>query len=228
MKTGGEYRRLTNKVRALSAGLLATLILALWGAGGEVPAAADGAVTIVVDPGHGGADGGAVSDGGVQEAGLNLTVAKLLKAQLEELGMAVIMTREDDNALASTKKADMAARRSIMNRAGVDGVVSIHMNKFGDCAVHGPMAFYMEGSEEGEKLARAVIDSVTSAIGAPPRPPNPGDYYVIRESEPVAVLVECGFLSNSADVQLLCDPAHQAILAKAIAQGVYSYFNMLD
>ena len=155
-------------------------------------------------------------------------MAKLVKAELEALGMEGILTREDENALAATKKADMAARKSIMNSPGVDGVVSIHMNKFTDCSVHGPMAFYMEGSVEGERLAKAVIDSITSAIGAPERLANPADYYVIRESKPVAVLVECGFLSNSGDVKLLTDPAHQKKLAKAIAAGVDSYFNMLD
>ena len=219
-----------NKVRTLAAALLITLFAALLSAE-TAPVTADGKLTIVVDPGHGGADGGAVSADGIQEAGLNLTVAKMLKAQLEELGMEVIMTRQDENALASTKKADMAARRSIMNQNGVDGVVSIHMNKFTDCSVHGPMTFYMEGSEEGAKLAKAVIDSITTAIGASARLANPGDYYVIRESKPVAVLVECGFLSNSNDVKLLTDPIHQKTLAKAIAAGVHSYFsgvNVLD
>ena len=230
MRLDGEWRRILNKVRTLAAALLITLFAALFSAETE-PVSAEGKLTIVVDPGHGGADGGAVSADGIQEAGLNLAVAKMLKAELEELGMEVIMTREDQNALAATKKADMAARRSIMNQAGVDCVVSVHMNKFTDCSVHGPMAFYMEGSAEGEKLAKAVIDSITGAIGAPTRLANPGDYYVIRESEPVAVLVECGFLSNSNDVKLLTDTIHQTTLAKAIAAGVHSYFsgvNVLD
>ena len=229
MELSGECRRILNRVRVLAAGLLVILLGAVFSPE-SIPAAADGKFTVVVDPGHGGVDGGAVSSDGVTEAGLNLTVSKLLKGELEALGMGVILTREDDNALADGKKADMAARRSIMNQGGVDAVVSIHMNKFTDCSVHGPMAFYMEGSEEGQKLAKTVIDSVTAAIGAPTRLANPADYYVIRESKPVAVLVECGFLSNSEDVKLLQDPAHQKILAKAIAEGVYSYLagNGLD
>ncbi len=230
MKLKGEYRRIANKGCTLALGLILTFLAAAFSAETQ-PVAADGKLTVVVDAGHGGADGGAVSADGIQEAGLNLAVAKLVKTQMEDLGMEVIMTRENEDALASNKKADMAARRSVMNRPGVDCVVSIHMNKFTDCSVHGPMAFYMEGSEEGEKLAKTVIDSITAAIGASPRPANPGDYYVIRESEPVAVLVECGFLSNSEDAKLLCDPVHQRTLAKAVADGVKSYFdgvNMLD
>lgn len=230
MRLDGECRRILNKVRTLAAALLVMLLAALFSVEAS-PVAADGKLTVVVDAGHGGADGGAVSSDGIQEAGLNLAVAKMLKAELEALGMEVIMTRQDENSLAAAKKADMAARGSIMNQSGVDCVVSIHMNKFTDCAVHGPMAFYMDGSAEGEKLAKTVIDSVTSAIGAPTRLANPGDYYVIRESKPVAVLVECGFLSNSQDVKLLTDPVHQKTLAKAIAAGIKSYFdvaNVLD
>ena len=230
MKLKGEYRRMINKACTVALGLALTFLAAAFSTEAR-PVSGDGKLTVVVDAGHGGGDGGAVSADGTAEAGLNLAVAKLVKAELEALGMNVIMTRENGDALASTKKADMAARRSIMNSPGVDCVVSIHMNKFTDCSVHGPMAFYMQGSAEGEKLAKAVIDSITAAISAPPRPANPGDYYVIRESEPVAVLVECGFLSNSRDAELLCDPAHQRTLAKAVAEGVKSYFdgaNMLD
>lgn len=223
MKLRAECRRILVKAQAIGAAVLLAALGVLFFRE-PLPAAADCSLTIVVDPGHGGADGGAVSPEGIEEAGLNLTVSLLLKEELEALGMEVILTREEDTALAPTKKADMAARKSIMNQPGVDAVVSVHMNKFTDCAVHGPMAFYMEGSSEGEKLATSVIAAVTAAIGADSRPANPGDYFVIRESRPVAVLVECGFLSNSHDAALLTDPAHQKKLARAIAEGVQDYF----
>ena len=139
-------------------------------------------------------------------------------------GVEAILTRSDERALAEGKKADMAARGKIMNGEGVDLVVSVHMNKFTDPSVHGPMAFYMKGSAEGEKLAKTVIDSITDELGAPRRIANPGDYYVIRESMPVSVLVECGFLSNSGDEALLQQEQHQKKLAHAIARGIFSYF----
>ena len=179
---------------------------------------------VVIDPGHGGSDGGAVGVSGVKEAGLNLAVSLYLKEELEALGMEAILTRSDERALAEGKKADMAARGKIMNGEGVDLVVSVHMNKFTDPSVHGPMAFYMKGSAEGEKLAKTVIDSITDELGAPRRIANPGDYYVIRESMPVSVLVECGFLSNSGDEALLQQEQHQKKLAHAIARGIFSYF----
>ena len=152
------------------------------------------------------------------------SLTKDKKEELEALGMEAILTRSDERALAQGKKADMAARGKIMNGEGVDLVVSVHMNKFTDPSVHGPMAFYMKGSAEGEKLAKTVIDSITDELGAPRRIANPGDYYVIRESMPVSVLVECGFLSNSGDEALLQQEQHQKKLAHAIARGIFSYF----
>lgn len=182
------------------------------------------AFTVVVDAGHGGADGGATGiDTGVVEAGLNLTVARLLEETLTARGVCVIMTREDEHALADTKRADMEARREILREQAADLVVSIHMNKFTDRSVSGAMAYYMQGSADGEKLAQCVIDSVCDAIGQRRRAANPGDYFVIRECAVPAVLVECGFLSNPEDEKKLQDEAHQRLLAEAIADGVMAY-----
>ena len=169
-------------------------------------------------------DGGAVgTDSGVVEAGLNLSVALLLKEALEAEGVVVIMTREDGEALADTKRGDMEARRDILRRSDADLVVSIHMNKFTDRSVSGAMAYFMQGSAEGEALAQAVIDSVCDAIGQKRRAANPGDYFVIRECAVPAVLVECGFLSNAGDEKRLQDAAHQQALARAICAGILSY-----
>lgn len=187
--------------------------------GGLVPG-----YTVVVDPGHGGKDGGATgARTGIPEAGLNLTVSQLVQAGLESAGYQVILTRTDEDALAPDKQGDMAARKAIMNQSGVDVVVSIHMNKFSDPSVSGPMAFYMQGSQPGEALATQVIQAVCNAIDRPLRKANPGDYFVIRESTPPSVLVECGFLSNAQDEALLQDPAHQQKLADGIVAGIRAY-----
>ena len=188
-----------------------------------VPVTADG-YTIVVDPGHGGFDGGAVgSASGVVESGLNLTVASLLRDALTEQGITVLMTRETEDALGGTKQSDLAARRAMFTRDEVDLVVSIHMNQFSDPDVSGAMAYYMTGSGEGQKLAQSVIDSLCDAIGRNRRLANPGDYFVIRECKCPAVLVECGFLSNPEDEAALQQPEYQQKLAKAIAAGILSY-----
>ncbi len=189
----------------------------------EAVSVAAGKYTVVVDAGHGGPDGGAVGVHGTVEAGLNLTVAQLLKAELERRGVTVIMTRETVDALGDTKKADMAARGRIIAMPEADVVVSVHMNKFTDCSVHGSMAYYMQGSDEGGILAQCVIDAVTDITGQGRRDANPGDYFVLRKGAAPSVLVECGFLSNSEDEAKLTDEAYQRLLAKGIADGVCAY-----
>ncbi len=184
-----------------------------------------GSKTVVIDAGHGGQDGGAVGRiTGVKEDGINLSVALLLKDKLEQLGFTVIMTRTSDSALADAKKDDMKMRRDIMNQDGVSIVVSIHMNKFSDTSIKGPMAFYMKGSAEGERLATSIICALCDALGNPRRLANPGDYFVIRESVPPAVIVECGFLSNADDEKLLQTAEHQSKLVEGIAAGITAYF----
>lgn len=182
------------------------------------------AVTVVVDAGHGGSDGGAVGSGsGVPEAGLNLAVAERLAALLQENGLTVIMTRSTGAALADTKRGDMQVRKTILSGPDVDLVVSIHMNKFTDPAVSGAMAYYMLGSEEGRRLAQQLIDALCDATGRPRRLANPGDYFVLRECPAPAALVECGFLSNASEEKKLLQPEYQQLLAEAVAKGVLAY-----
>ena len=180
---------------------------------------------VLIDAGHGGEDGGAVgTDTGVIESGLNLDYALALKSALEERGMQVVLTREDERALAATKRQDLARRREIMAECGADITVSLHMNKFADRSISGPMVFYMKGSEEGEKLAGFVIASVCEAIGRDARHANPGDYFVIRENPMPAIIVECGFLSNSSDEALLQTAEHRDALILGVAKGIEEYF----
>ena len=181
--------------------------------------------TVVLDPGHGGFDGGATGvDTGTPEAGINLAVSKLVKVQLEEQGCTVVLTRPDEEALGNDKQSDLRARREIMNAEGVDAVVSIHMNKFSDRTISGPMVFYMTGSSPGQALAECMVKEVCDAVGRNQRMANPGDYYVIRETLPPAVIVECGFLSNPEDERMLLTEEYQQKLATGIAKGVYEYF----
>lgn len=181
---------------------------------------------VVVDAGHGGKDNGTSGcKSGVSEAELNLKVAKLVQAGLKEANIQVILTREDENALGSNKKADLAKRRELMRGEAVDLVVSVHMNSFTDSSIFGPMAFYMKGSEQGEKLAASVIREVCTSINHPLRLANPGDYFVIRECTAPSVLIECGFLSNASDEVKLAQPEYQQKLAEGIVKGVVFYLN---
>ena len=207
------------------AGLTAPRSLpAMAGAGSETQTIPEGAVVVVVDAGHGGFDGGAVgTESGAVEAELNLKVAKLLADELTKFGYYVIMTRSTDEALADSKDADMKRRAEIFKMPEVDLVVSVHMNKFRDRSVSGPMVFYMKGSQEGEALASSVMSSLCSVLGRSQRYANPEDLFVLRVPEAPSVLVECGFLSNADDERLLANPEHQKKLAAGIAAGIREY-----
>lgn len=182
------------------------------------------AYTVVIDAGHGGYDPGAIgSETGTVEAELNLSVAKLLEKKLADAGCRVIMTRSGEEALGDTKDLDMNERKRIMQAEGVDIVVSIHMNKFRDRTVSGPMVFYMKGSESGRELAECVIAGVCESVGRPPRLANPEDLFVLRVPSAPSVLVECGFLSNASDEALLNTEAYREKLADGISSGIGAY-----
>lgn len=179
---------------------------------------------VILDAGHGGFDAGASGpDTGVKESDLNLQVALLVQEALEDAGVRVLMTRTDAGALGDTKREDMARRGQLLSIEGADAAVSIHMNKFTDRKVRGPMAFYQAGAEAGQALAAAVIDSLTDALDLSPRLPNPGNNFVTRVPPCPAVLVECGFLSHPQEELLLQEPEYQRAIAEAIARGVLSF-----
>ena len=215
--------------------MLGTLSLAWIGLNGtkSIPTAAkpfeteqitEGAFTVVIDAGHGGFDGGAVgSKTGTAESGLNLEVAKLLSAKLTGAGVRVIMTRNDENALGETKDEDMKARKEIMLDPSAGLVVSIHMNKFSDSTISGPMVFYMRGSDEGRTLAEYVMGGICEKTGRQKRQVNPEDLFVLRTPRVPSVLVECGFLSNPEDEARLLTKEYRESLAEGIADGIAEY-----
>lgn len=179
---------------------------------------------VILDAGHGGFDAGASgTDTGVRESDLNLRVALLVQRALEDAGVRVLMTRSDPGALGDTKQEDMARRGALLQTEGADAAVSIHMNKFSDRKVRGPMAYYQAGAQAGQALATCVIHSLTEALALKPRLANPGNNFVTRIPPCPAVLVECGFLSHPEEEHLLQNEAYQKTIADAIAQGVLAF-----
>lgn len=180
--------------------------------------------TVAIDPGHGQPDGGAVgTDTGIAEESINLAYARALSEELASLGIASVLTRTDEAALDFSKKKDMAKRVDIINSSKADAAISIHMNKFSDRSVSGPMAFYSAASLQSEALAKSVLDSVCLAIGRPARIVNPGDYYITENSLPPTIILECGFLSNAADEALLLTDDHMRTMMRAAAQGIVTF-----
>ena len=181
---------------------------------------------VVLDYGHGGGDCGAVGiDTGVWESDLNLLIGERTARALEDRGCFVLRTRTGADALADTKRDDMAYRGAILCTEGADCTVSIHMNKFADRRVRGPMCYFQAGAEEGKALAQCVIDALCGALGRGARLANPGNNFVTRIPSVPSVLVECGFLSNPEDERALQDPACQQTIADAIAEGVLAYLS---
>lgn len=180
--------------------------------------------TVVIDPGHGGRDGGVVgTTSGKKESDINLAIAKSLKHFLTEAGYRVVMTRETDEDLATSgasfKKSDMAARKKIIEEAGADLVVSIHQNSYPRKDVHGAQVFYAPSSEIGkayaDKMQSVLNDSLSSDRAA-----KSADYYILQCTEVPSVLVECGFLSNPAEESLLLTEDYRQKVAYTLCTGV--------
>lgn len=183
--------------------------------------------SVVVDAGHGGFDSGATGKSGVREDELNLIVAKYLKAELEDNGMEVVMTRTDGNLLADTKDGDFEKRKQIIQGSGSDIVVSVHMNSFPqDTSCAGPIVIYMPGSVQGEKLAKAIQQCLNDSLD--PKSPyeaRSDNLYILRCGMQPSVLIECGFLSNREEEKKLQQEDYQRKIAKAVCEGIIAYFN---
>ena len=179
---------------------------------------------VILDYGHGGSDCGAIGvDTGVYESDLNLQIGERTARALEDRGCFVLRTRTSADAIGDTKRDDMARRGAILLSDGADCTVSIHMNKFSDRKVSGPMCYFQAGADEGKVLAQRVIDALCLTLERKPRLANPGNNYVTRIPAVPSVLIECGFLSNPEDERNLQDPDYQQRLADAIADGILDY-----
>jgi len=196
---------------------------------------------VVVDAGHGGGDGGAVWNG-IVEKNLALTLALKLKAQLEKMGIEVQMTRSKDVFVSLENRAAVA------NRAKADVFVSVHLNSAGnEAGVRGIETYYCTNKSlgavramqaafklkttvglrdrRGEKLASVVQRSVCQGTSGLDRGTKERAYTVVHGASCPAVLVECGFISNSKEAALLKTRAYQEKLAGGIARGIASFLH---
>lgn len=187
-------------------------------------------ITVVVDAGHGGIDPGKVGINGSYEKDINLAIAKYLKEILEKKKCRVIMTREADAGLyqdsdTNKKVSDLRRRVEIMNAPEVDIVVSIHQNSYTGESSKGAQVFYQRTSEKGEQMAKTIQAQLISSLGTwNHRQAKANDsYFLLKKTTKPAVIVECGFLSNSEEAARLCDESYQRQVAWAIAQGTLTF-----
>lgn len=182
---------------------------------------------IIIDPGHGLPDGGAIGADGTIESTLNLKVSKLLEKNLKKSKFGVIMTRSGENAISDIKKEDMTERLNIMTNSGADIFVSIHMNKFTDSKYCGAQVIYSANDEYSEMLAKSIqselcaLEENKQKREAAKSHPN---IYLMKNAVIPAVIVECGFLSNAEEERLLNQSDYQKKLADAITNGIKNYY----
>jgi len=190
--------------------------------------------TIIVDAGHGGEDGGAVSNDGVSEAEINLKIALKLQQLLEQSGSNVVLTRSDNNAiydvdkktLREKKNSDIRNRVKIGNNSSADIFVSIHLNKIPENQYYGWQTFFKDGNEDGKRLATCIQNNLNETMQKENKrtPLKINNVYIIKHVEIPTVIVECGFLSNSEEEKQLQQEEYQTKLAWGIYNGIMEYF----
>ena len=187
-------------------------------------------LTVVIDAGHGGIDGGVVGrESGTKESDINLAISRMLQEKFEEAGFNVVQTRETEAGLygAATsgyKKRDMKKRAEIINKSVPALVISVHQNFFSMSSRRGAQVFFRESSEQSKTLACLVQSSLNSMPECVKQSdPLKGDYYILNCSDYPSVIVECGFLSNAQDEALLLDQGYREKLVDAISAGALAF-----
>lgn len=186
--------------------------------------------TVVIDPGHGGIDGGAISVLGDEEQEINLNISLKLRDMLKEKGIGVVMTRETDTGLygendRNKKVADMKARCSLINEVNPDIMVSVHQNNYSSEGVKGAQVFYYSYSLEGEKAAVILQNHLRESLDKnnERKAKKNDNYYILINVKCPAVIAECGFLSNYSEAELLKSDEYQEKVAQALFDGICEY-----
>lgn len=186
---------------------------------------------VVIDPGHGGEDPGALGSNGVHEKDIVLEVSKKLSDTLRQSGAQVLITRESDRDLSDpelrnlykVKVQDLTRRVELANQNNADIFLSIHVNSFPDKRENGAQTFSQPGSEESKKLAVAIQKELNNFLENPGREAKQVDYFANRMTKMPSVIVEIGFISNPGEEKLMQDPVYQNKIAWSIYAGIARY-----
>lgn len=193
-----------------------------------------GAPVVIIDAGHGGEDGGAIGTNGVCEKDLNLSVALELEQMLSSAGIRTRLTRDTDTLLYDRasdyhghKKAQDAAARVAIAREYEDAVfISIHMNSFSQSKYKGLQVYYSENSPRSAALAEYVQSAVAKSLqpqNTRKIKPSAGSIFVLDNVGHPAILIECGFLTNPEECELLCTQEYRSRLCATLYFAVIEY-----
>lgn len=206
----------------------------LWQGSTAVISHAETGHVVMIDPGHGGYDPGAVTSQGVYEKSINLQIAQKVKEMLGPSGIVVFLTREEDidyvpdgvKGKNTKKQIDLNRRIDMANEAKADVFVSLHVNATTTGQNSGAETFYHYKSESGKGLAVLIQRELIKIPGMNRRIAKPGDFYVINNTSMPAVIVEVGYLSSTKEQKKLQQSWYQEQLSRAIAKGIASYFEL--
>lgn len=191
----------------------------------------DERVTVVIDAGHGGEDGGASSKSGILESQLNLQIASMTRELLSFAGVRTKMVRTDDvsvwtegESIQQKKVSDLKNRVRFVNETPNALLLSIHQNFFPEAKYHGAQVFYA-GTDGSEALAKHIQRALRkTADPENKRQCKPAEsVYLMQKVSCTAVLVECGFLSNEPEAQRLTEKAYQQKLAAAVCGALCEF-----
>ncbi len=164
--------------------------------------------------------------GDIYEKDINLAIAKNLEQMLLNNGYNVVMTRAADDDLPVKKQDAMYKRKVIANESGGDIFVSIHQNSSSSTSATGAQVYYFGKSEQSMNLAKSVFNQIKNIANPSSKfdPMENDSYYVLKQTKMPAILVECGFMSNSGERWKLTTEDYQKLMAEAIYYGIDDYF----
>lgn len=194
--------------------------------------------TIVLDAGHGLPDEGAVGFSGTTEQAINLSIVLKLQKLIEQSGANVVLTRSDENGIYSAdstsirnkKISDIKNREYITDNSNGDVYISIHLNKYQDSKYSGWQTFYQTNNENSKKLATIVQEQLCKNIDESNKrvPMAIKGVYLMEHIDITGIVVECGFISNPEEEQLLKEDSYQTKLAWGIYTGIQQYFQEIE
>ncbi len=186
---------------------------------------------VILDAGHGGADPGKIGVNKAKEKDINLQIALKTKKLLEKENVDVVLTRKDDTTMekansTNKKVEDMKARVALINKQAPALVVSIHQNSYQQSDVSGAQVFYYSHSEEGKTAAEIMQEALLKVDADNNRKAKANDtYYLLKRTEVPTIIVECGFLSNAKEAELLNTDEYQQKIAESICGGILEYID---
>lgn len=181
---------------------------------------------VIIDPGHGGRDPGAIGTSGTKEKDITLIMAQKIADLLSSDAIKIGLTRLKDEAVGSDVNSDLKARADIANGWNADCFVSIHCNSAANPEAKGAETYHYPGSENGRRLALAIHRRLVPALGITDRGVKQANFAVLRLTNCPAALVELAFISNPQEEALLVSEDFQQRAAWAIASGIADFLGV--